>query len=113
MQNLGIIGFGWLGNHIAERLLGRYKIFATTTTPAKAQELNNKGYHATLTSFPDTLDAEMQPWTVAKDLDAIIVFRNPGRTDSNESQTPEPPQFPWQLQRSIVFNEFDRRLSSD
>lgn len=73
MQNLGIIGFGWLGNHIAERLLGRYKIFATTTTPAKAQELNNKGYHATLTSFPDTLDAEMQPWTVAKDLDAIII----------------------------------------
>ncbi len=73
MQNLGIIGFGWLGSRIAERLSDRYKIFATTTTPAKAQDLNAKGYHATLVSFPDTLDPEMKPWEVLKDLDAIII----------------------------------------
>ncbi|WDF46269.1 hypothetical protein PQ459_15325 [Chryseobacterium sp. KACC 21268] len=73
MQNLGIIGYGWLGNHIAERLSDRYNIFATTTTPSKAQDLNAKGYHATLVSFPDELDANMKPWEVAKDLDAIII----------------------------------------
>lgn len=73
MKNLGIIGFGWLGNHIAERLSDRYQIFGTTTTPAKAQDLNTKGYHATLVSFPDTLDSEMQTWEVAKDLDTIII----------------------------------------
>lgn len=116
MQNLGIIGFGWLGNHIAERLLGRYKIFATTTTPAKAQELNNKGYHATLTSFPDTLDAEMQPWTVAKDLDAIII--SVPFSGLRGAQIPMNDKRQNLLnflrsQRSIVFNEFDRRLSSD
>jgi len=73
MQNLGIIGFGWLGHHIAERLSDKYKIFATTTTPAKAQDLNAKGYHATLVSFPNELDPKMQAWEVAKDLDAIII----------------------------------------
>ncbi|WP_333851969.1 hypothetical protein [Epilithonimonas sp.] len=73
MQNLGIIGFGWLGSRIAEKLSDRYHIFATTTTPAKAQDLNTKGYHATLVSFPNELDAEMQAWEVAKDLVAIII----------------------------------------
>lgn len=73
MQNLGIIGFGWLGSRIAERLSSRYHIYATTTTPAKAQDLNAKGYHATLVSFPDTVDSEMKPWEVLKDLDAIII----------------------------------------
>ena len=73
MQNLGIIGFGWLGSRMAERLSDRYEIFATTTTPSKAQDLNTKGYHATLVSFPNELDAEMQTWEVAKELDAIII----------------------------------------
>ena len=73
MQNLGIIGFGWLGSRIAERLSDRYEIFATTTTPAKAQDLNTKGYHATLVSFPETIDTKMQAWEAAKDLDAIII----------------------------------------
>ncbi|HBR12548.1 MAG TPA: hypothetical protein DD740_10225 [Chryseobacterium sp.] len=73
MKNLGIIGFGWLGNHIAKRLSDRYNIFATTTTPAKAQDLNTKGYHATLVSFPNELDAETPTWEAAKDLDAIII----------------------------------------
>lgn len=73
MQNLGIIGFGWLGSRIAERLSSRYHIYATTTTPAKAQDLNAKGYHPTLVSFPDTFDPEIKPWEVLKDLDAIII----------------------------------------
>lgn len=73
MQNLGIVGYGWLGNHIAERLSNRYHIFATTTTPSKAQDLNATGYHATLVSFPNELDSEMKPWEAAKDLDAIII----------------------------------------
>lgn len=72
-KKLGIIGCGWLGTQIAERLSNRYEIFATTTTPAKAQDLNAKGYHTTLVSFPDELDSEMKPWEVAPELDAIII----------------------------------------
>ena len=72
-KKLGIIGFGWLGNHIAERLSAQFEIFATTTTPSKAQDLEAKGYHATLISFFDELDPEIKPWEIAKDLDAIII----------------------------------------
>gem|GEM_PF-134841 len=73
MKNLGIIGYGWLGSHIAERLSNLYTIFATTTTPAKAEELSAKGYHPTLVRFPDALDSNIRAWEVAKDLDAIII----------------------------------------
>ena len=73
MKKLGIIGYGWLGNHIAERLSDRYEIFATTTTPAKAEDIEAKGYHPTLVNFPNELDYEMKPWEVASELDAIII----------------------------------------
>lgn len=73
MKKLGIIGYGWLGNHIAERLSDRYEIFPTTTTPSKAEDLNAKGYHATLVSFPNELDTAMKEWEFASDLDAIII----------------------------------------
>lgn len=73
MKKLGIIGYGWLGNHIAERLSDQYEIFSTTTTPEKAEDLEAKGYHPTLISFPNELDVEMKPWEVASDLDAIII----------------------------------------
>lgn len=72
-KKLGIIGCGWLGNHISERLSDQYEIFATTTTPSKAEDLNAKGYHSTLVSFPNELDSEMKPWEVAQELDAIII----------------------------------------
>jgi len=73
MKKLGIIGCGWLGNHIAERLSNQYQIFATTTTESKAEEFKSKGYNATLAEFPDTLDSEIKEWEVVSELDAIIV----------------------------------------
>jgi nucleoside-diphosphate-sugar epimerase len=73
MKKLGIIGCGWLGNHIAEYLSDRYEIFATTTTEAKLDGLKSKGYHAFLVKFPDGPHAEMEPWKVASDLDVIII----------------------------------------
>ncbi|WP_390452722.1 NAD(P)-binding domain-containing protein [Chryseobacterium sp. Alg-005] len=73
MRKLGIIGFGWLGNHIAERLSDRYEIFATTTTQSKAEDLTSKGYHATLVDFPDDLSEEITEWEVATQLDIIVI----------------------------------------
>jgi nucleoside-diphosphate-sugar epimerase len=72
MKKLGIIGCGWLGNHIAERVSDRYEIFATTTTQSKVEEFTSKGYHITLVDFPDNI-SEMTEWEVAPELDAIIV----------------------------------------
>ena len=73
MKKIGIIGCGWLGNHIAERLSNQYEIYATTTTESKVEDLQSKGYHATLVSFPHELDPEMKEWDAAKKLDAIII----------------------------------------
>lgn len=73
MKKLGIIGCGWLGNHIAERLSNQYEIFATTTTESKIEHLQSKGYHTTLVSFPNELNPEMKEWDAAKKLDAIII----------------------------------------
>lgn len=73
MKKIGIIGCGWLGNHIAERLSNQYEIFATTTTESKIEHLQSKGYHTTLVSFPNELNPEMKEWDAAKKLDAIII----------------------------------------
>ncbi|MCS3532185.1 NAD(P)-binding domain-containing protein [Chryseobacterium sp. JUb7] len=72
MKNLGIIGCGWLGNHIAERLSNRYEIFVTTTSESKIEEFKSKGYHTTLVDFPDA-QSEMGEWEVVSQLDAIII----------------------------------------
>lgn len=73
MKKVGIIGCGWLGNHLAERLSKTYEIFATTTTETKLDVLKAKGYHADLVKFPDEINADMKPWKIASKLDAIIV----------------------------------------
>ena len=73
MRNLGIIGCGWLGSHMAERLSNRYEIFATTTSESKIEEFKAKGYHPTVADFPDHLSQEMKEWEAASQLDAIII----------------------------------------
>jgi len=73
MKKIGIIGCGWLGNHIAERLSNQYEMYATTTTESKVEDLQSKGYHTTLVSFPNELNPEMKEWDAARKLDAIII----------------------------------------
>lgn len=73
MKKLGIIGLGWLGKHIAERLSEQYAIYATTTSASKAAELQNKGYHMTLADFPDKMETNIKPWSILTELDAVVV----------------------------------------
>ncbi len=73
MKKLGIIGCGWLGTHISERVAGRYEIFATTTSESKIEEFSSKGYQTTVVDFPDHVSEELTEWEVASELDAIII----------------------------------------
>ncbi|MDQ0594692.1 nucleoside-diphosphate-sugar epimerase [Chryseobacterium ginsenosidimutans] len=73
MEKLGIIGCGWLGSHIAERLSDRYEIFVTTTSQSKVEDFNSRGYHTTLVSFPDEISETMVEWEVGSQLDSIII----------------------------------------
>lgn len=73
MKKLGIIGCGWLGNHIAERLSNQYEIFATTTSESKIKELQSKGYHLTLVDFQDHPTETIGKWDVLPQLDAVII----------------------------------------
>ncbi|RQO35485.1 hypothetical protein DBR39_17465 [Chryseobacterium sp. KBW03] len=73
MKKIGIIGCGWLGGHIAERLSGQYEIFATTTSESKIQDLSDKGYHVTQVSFEDDKSETIREWEIAPQLDAVIV----------------------------------------
>lgn len=73
MKKIGIIGCGWLGGHIAERLSGQYEIFVTTTSESKIGDLTSKGYHTTLIDFPDHISETMKEWEVAAQLDAVII----------------------------------------
>lgn len=72
MKKLGIIGCGWLGSHIAEKLSNQYEIFATTTSESKIEELTSKGYHTTLAAFPDEA-SETTAWEAVPQLDAVII----------------------------------------
>lgn len=73
MKKIGIIGCGWLGNHIAEHLSDQYEIFPTTTSESKLQEFKSKGYFPTLVSFHDETNVEMKQWSVVSMLDAVII----------------------------------------
>lgn len=74
MKKIGIIGCGWLGCHIAERLSDYYEIFATTRSESKATDLSSKGYHMTVANFMDDHPSEtMKEWEAVSQLDAIII----------------------------------------
>ncbi|MEY8761395.1 hypothetical protein [Chryseobacterium tongliaoense] len=74
MKKAGIIGYGWLGSRIAERLSDNYKIYTTTTSPDKVDLIHNKGFQSTLVNFNDNGSDNMpNRWDVVTDLDVLII----------------------------------------
>lgn len=74
MKNIGIIGCGWLGLHIAKHLEKANNIYATTTSEDKQKEFLEIGYTATAIQFWDyKVFEEYKSWKVLQELDVIII----------------------------------------
>lgn len=74
MKKVGIIGCGWLGLRIAERLSANFEVYTTTTTPDKAKSLKAKGFHTEIISFTDQqLSQKSTQWYILNDLDVLII----------------------------------------
>lgn len=74
MKKIGIIGCGWLGLHLAKYLSANYKIFTTTTSDKKIDELTEMGFQSTAIQFcDDKISQEKSSWEFLNDLDIIII----------------------------------------
>lgn len=70
--NIGIIGCGWLGQHIAKHL-NRHRIFTTTTSAKKKEALIALGYQSMVIKFGETPTSELLSWNELHHLDVIII----------------------------------------
>lgn len=74
MNPLGIIGCGWLGLHLANHFSTDYRIYTTTTTQQKAEQLKNQNWNPTIIQFSDEkIISNTEEWEVLQELKAIII----------------------------------------
>lgn len=74
MKKIGIIGCGWLGLHLAKYLSPNYKIFTTTTSDKKKDELTEMGFQSIAIQFcDDEILQENRSWEFLNGLDIIII----------------------------------------
>lgn len=83
-RRLGIIGYGWLGERIADAMGGEYLISATTTSQNKFDLLLTKGFNPTLVSFSGDLNIPAPSiWKELHNLDvAVITVPFPNKNSS-------------------------------
>lgn len=74
MKKVGIIGCGWLGYRIAEKISGQYEVFSTTSTQGKVEKLTVKGFKPTIVDFSDEIIIkDIVQWDVLTSLDVVII----------------------------------------
>lgn len=74
MKTLGIIGCGWLGLHLANHFSANYKIYTTTITQQKAEQLKNQNFNPTIIQFSDEKSiSDTEEWEVLQELEAITI----------------------------------------
>ncbi|WP_312900891.1 hypothetical protein [Chryseobacterium taichungense] len=73
MRKIGIIGFGWLGSRIAQDIKENFEIFTTTRSQENLQQIEGGGFHAELAVFDDAEKDSPGRWSIAPELDAIII----------------------------------------
>lgn len=74
MKQLGIIGCGWLGLHLAKHFASTHYIHTTTTSIIKKENLHAQGFEATVVFFPDQeLNHHTPKWEYLNELEAVII----------------------------------------
>ncbi|MDQ1097338.1 MULTISPECIES: hypothetical protein [Chryseobacterium] len=74
MSNIGIIGCGWLGSRIAEKLSDGHTLYCTTTSPDKVEGFNAKGYHPAIIDFDkEDKTQDQSVWNAPDSLEILIV----------------------------------------
>lgn len=73
MRRVGIIGLGWLGTRLAQRLQHEFKIFGTVRTPEKAEILRKQGYQVKIADFLNDGRYQDEQGQVSSSLHVIII----------------------------------------
>ena len=74
MKQIGIIGCGWLGLHIAQQLSPNHTLHTTTTSEDKNRKLIDMGYDSMTIQFDDhEIWQDQKPWGILNSLDVIII----------------------------------------
>lgn len=74
MKSIGIIGCGWLGSKVADRLKANFELHVTTRTPKDAETLSLFVNSTTLISFSDSGVMNIERWKLVHSLDILLVM---------------------------------------
>ncbi|MEM7549872.1 MAG: hypothetical protein AAF363_09360 [Bacteroidota bacterium] len=74
MKSIGIIGCGWLGSKLAQRLESEFSIYATARKQETVNELASFGYSVTKIDFSEEKKVITDQWDTAPALDAIVIL---------------------------------------
>lgn len=73
MKNIGIVGCGWLGAHLAEHLSGKSNLYVTTRSFEKDKALKSCGYKSQIVNFSDDALSVTNSWSILDELDVVVI----------------------------------------
>src|SRR5690606_18910492 len=71
--NIGIVGCGWLGTRMAEKLQRYNLLYSTTSSPLKLPVLEAQGFHPFWIDFNSSRVEGVSTWVVIEYLDVLII----------------------------------------
>lgn len=86
MKRIGIIGCGWLGTKLADRLKSNYKVHATCRTPQRAAQITAFVDSTTIVDFSSTNFEQSKQWHVVPSLDVLVIMVPFSLRNSSEAE---------------------------
>lgn len=73
MKTIGVIGYGWLGKHLADFFSDAYQIVATTTTKEKFENISEQKFTPILVNFDAENQENLIPDNQIQNCDILII----------------------------------------